>query len=63
MAGAAGGIRPEPLAPGFVNWILGIVVVYSTLFAIGDLLFGAWVRAGVLLILAVAGGAFLSRRL
>ena len=53
----------EQLAPNVLNWILGIVVVYSTLFGIGDLLFGAWVRAGVLLIVAVAGGLFLSRRL
>jgi Na+/proline symporter len=53
----------EQLAPNFVNWILGIVVVYSTLFAIGDLLFGAWMRGGILLIVAVGGGLFLSRRL
>jgi Na+/proline symporter len=53
----------EQLAPNFLNWILGIVVVYSTLFGIGDLLFGAWARGGILLIVAAAGGVFLSKRL
>ena len=60
--GAASG-PPEPLAPNFLNWILGIVVVYSTLFAIGDLLFGYVVRGLGLTALAVLGGIALARRL
>ena len=53
----------ERLAPNFLNWILGIVVVYSTLFAIGDLLFGYWLHGLALTALAVVGGIALSRRL
>ena len=53
----------ERLAPNFLNWILGIVVVYGTLFAIGDLLFGAWLRGVVLAAVAVLGGIALARRL
>jgi solute:Na+ symporter, SSS family len=53
----------ERLAPNFLNWILGIVVVYGTLFAIGDLLFGAWLRGVVLAAVAVLGGILLARRL
>ena len=65
QAARAGAVTPrnEALAPNFLNWILGLVVVYSTLFAIGDLLFGAWVRGAALLMVAAAGGVFLGKRL
>jgi Na+/proline symporter len=53
----------ERLAPNVLNWILGIVVVYSTLFAIGDLLFGYWLRGLALTALAAVGGIALARRL
>jgi Na+/proline symporter len=59
----AGAVSSESLAPKFVNWILGIVVVYSALFAIGDLLFGHWLAATLLGALAIGGALVLARRL
>jgi hypothetical protein len=57
-AGSAG-----QLAPAFVNWLLGIVVVYSTLFGIGEMLFGGRASAGVFVVLALVCAVVLSRRL
>ena len=53
----------ERLAPGFANWVLGIVVVYATLFAIGQLLFGEIVRGMLLAVVALVAAILLSRRL
>jgi Na+/proline symporter len=62
-AGVAATPPAERLAPNFVNWLLGIAVVYSTLFAIGQLMFGtAGVSAG-LAALALVCATLLSRRL
>lgn len=63
---AGGGWRPVALAtglkerkgeigPNILNWLLGIALVYSTLFAIGELLFGSWPKT--ILLLAIAAGA------
>ncbi len=63
---AGGGWRPVALAaglqerkgeigPNILNWLLGIALVYSTLFAIGELLFGTWPK--VLLLVAIAVGS------
>jgi Na+/proline symporter len=61
-AGVPPGAQTERLAPGFLNWILGILVVYSTLFGIGQLLFGEW--AGVaFLAIALVAAVVLARRL
>jgi Na+/proline symporter len=57
-AGSAG-----QLAPAFVNWLLGIVVVYSTLFGIGEMLFGGRASAAVFVVLALGCAVVLSRRL
>ena len=62
-AGRVAGAPVERLAPGFVNWILGIVVVYAALFALREVLFGTWVSTGILAGLSVGAGALLSRRL
>jgi solute:Na+ symporter, SSS family len=62
LAGAAGA-PGERLAPGFVNWVLGIAVVYATLFGTGEILFGAWTSAGIFTAVAVATAALLARRL
>ena len=61
---AAGPTLPaERLAPNFVNWLLGMAVVYSTLFAIGQLIFGSLgTFSGLVVISAVCAG-LLSRRL
>lgn len=53
----------ERLAPSFVNWVLGIAVVYSTLFALGQMLFGSWSAGFALAGVALVAGVLLSRRL
>jgi solute:Na+ symporter, SSS family len=62
-AGAAGGASAERLVPGFVNWALGIAVVYPTLFALREMLFGTWMLAIALIAVALISGTLLSRRL
>jgi len=66
VAARAGKLAPaapaERLAPGFVNWIMGIVVVYAALFAIGQLLFGEWPSGLMLAVIAVAAAVVLARR-
>ncbi|MGH9314668.1 MAG: sodium:solute symporter family transporter, partial [Vicinamibacterales bacterium] len=51
----AGGV--DELGPAFVNWVLGIVVVYGVLFALREVLFGSGARAamysGVALVCAI----------
>jgi Na+/proline symporter len=66
VAARAGAVPTPPserLGPGFVNWILGIAVVYSTLFGIGQMLFGEWPTALACVAVATIGGALLGRRL
>ncbi len=46
-----------------MNWILGIAVVYSTLFALGQMLFGSWPASFALAGVALVAGFLLSRRL
>jgi solute:Na+ symporter, SSS family len=64
---AVAGVSPTPpaerLAPNFVNWLLGMAVVYSTLFAIGQLIFGSVGTFSGLVVIAVACAVLLSRRL
>jgi len=55
--------RTGEIWPNFLNWILGIILVYSTLFGIGELLFGTWVRFTAFVVIAVAAGNFLIRNL
>jgi len=51
---AAAGLseRRGEIWPNFLNWILGIILVYSTLFGIGELIFGIWSKTILLLVLA-----------
>ncbi len=44
--------RKGEIGPNLLNWILGIALVYSTLFAIGEIIFGSWLK--VLLMVAIA---------
>lgn len=64
---ATAGVRATPsaerLAPNFVNWLLGVAIVYSTLFAIGQLIFGSLASFSGLIVIAAVCAAFLSRRL
>jgi len=47
----------------FLDWIAGIILVYSFLFGIGKCLFGAWLQGLLLLCLGCAAGAWLWRDL
>ena len=62
-AGVAATPVGEQLLPNVVNWVLGIVVVYATLFALGQLLFGGWPNAVGLGVAALVCAGLLSRRL
>lgn len=48
--------RKGEIAPNLLNWFLGIVLIYSTLFAIGQLIFGTWGSTLLLIGLAVISG-------
>jgi Na+/proline symporter len=51
-------VRGE-IAPNILNWILGIALVYSTLFGIGEIIFGAWGRAALFILIAAVSAAVL----
>ena len=57
VAAAAGlSEREGEILPNVLNWILGIILVYSTLFGIGEMIFGLWSKTILLGVLA-AGAA------
>ncbi len=37
--------RSGEILPNLLNWIMGITMVYSTLFGIGEIIFGEWSKA------------------
>lgn len=45
--------------PNLLNWVLGIVLVYATLFSIGELIFGTWPRAILLIVIGGAAGTLM----
>jgi hypothetical protein len=53
----------DTLAPAFANWLLGIVVVYATLFAIGEVLFSNLTAGLALGALALGCAVWLATRL
>ena len=57
------GVPAERLAPGFLNWVLGIAVVYAALFCIGELLFGTPMKSVLFGAVSLGSGVVLSRRL
>jgi Na+/proline symporter len=46
-----------------LDWAAGVIVVYSTLFAVGSILFGRWVGAALFVVLAVGAGSWIWRDL
>jgi Na+/proline symporter len=53
-------IRPgDRLGPLFLNWLAGVILVYSVLFGVGYLLFGRTVAGVVCLLVAAGATAFL----
>jgi len=56
--------RPsESLAVQFVNWLLGCVLIYASVFGIGNLIFKEWLAGGVWLGVALVAGAIISHNL
>ena len=49
----------ESLVPLFGSWIIGIIVVYSSLFCIGNLIFSNYIIAGILFLVALVGFSIL----
>ncbi|HEY4234690.1 MAG TPA: sodium:solute symporter family protein [Lacipirellulaceae bacterium] len=62
-AGDIGSGPSESLAAQFVNWVLGCVLIYATLFGIGKLIFKNWLEGGIYLTAAVVAAAIISRNL
>lgn len=56
--------RPDPgFGWLFVDWIAGVALVYAVLFAVGSVIFGEWLQAGVLAVVAASCAAVLARSL
>lgn len=54
---------PDPIAANVINWLLGIVMVYSVLFGLGALLFGSPLHALLTGAIAVIAGLTINRNL
>jgi hypothetical protein len=52
--------RTGEIGPNFLNWILGIALVYATLFGIGEIIFGNWSRGILFVGFAVAAAALMT---
>ena len=39
--------RSGEIGPNLLNWLLGVALVYSILFGIGEILFGEWLKAAI----------------
>jgi SSS family solute:Na+ symporter len=51
------------LSMQFVNWILGCVLIYGSLFGIGKLIFKEWALGSLYLLVAIVAGVLISRNL
>jgi hypothetical protein len=51
------------LAVQFVNWALGCVLIFASLFGIGKIIFQEWTAGIVLILVAVIAAIFISRNL
>jgi Na+/proline symporter len=47
----------------FVNWILGCLLIYGSLFGIGKLIFKEWVAGALYLLVAIVAGTLITRNL
>jgi SSS family solute:Na+ symporter len=45
--------------PNLLNWLLGIVLVYSTLFGIGEIIFGTWPKVLLFVVIAAVSGVIM----
>jgi hypothetical protein len=51
--------RTGEIGPNLLNWLLGVTLVYSTLFGIGQIIFGNWSRAVPFIVIAVGACALM----
>ena len=51
--------RRGEIGPNILNWLLGITLVYSTLFGIGEIIFSNWSRAVPFIVIAVGAGVLM----
>ena len=58
-----GVVSPDPMAPNFINWLLGIVMVYAVLYGLGEIFFGTFGRVVLAFAIALAAGYAVSRNL
>jgi hypothetical protein len=56
-------ISRDPIAPNFVNWLLGMVLVYAVLYGLGQIFFGSLGVALVSFAIGLAAGYGISRNL
>jgi hypothetical protein len=64
IAAVAKDVQPvESLAAQFINWILGCVLIYTTLFAIGKLIFKDWLEGFAYTAVALVAAILISRNL
>jgi Na+/proline symporter len=64
IAALAPDVKPsESLAGQFINWVLGCILIYSTLFGIGKLIFKEWSEGLAYMAAAVITSLLISRNL
>jgi SSS family solute:Na+ symporter len=62
-AGHAAAHAQGRLSLQFANWILGIALIYGTLFGIGKLIFKEWLAGALFLLVAIVAGTLITRNL
>jgi len=63
QAGHAASHAQGRLSLQIANWILGVALIYGTLFGIGKLIFKEWLAGALFLLLAIVAGMLITRNL
>jgi len=63
QAGLAAAHAQGRLSMQFVNWILGCLLIYGSLFGIGKLIFKEWGAGALYLLVAIVAGTLITRNL
>ena len=63
QAGHAASHAQGRLSLQFANWILGVALIYGTLFGIGKLIFKEWLAGALFLLVAIIAGTLITRNL
>jgi Na+/proline symporter len=63
QAGHAAAHARGRLSLQFANWILGVALIYGTLFGIGKLIFKEWLAGALFLLVAIIAGTLITRNL